>query len=130
MLVIFGMVSILQLAFYYFIFTVAIYKSRVVWINAIIAGIFISALPASLLSSRGPGHFLIFGVTTFHFIQNLGDGLPNHELITHIGFTATAFIGIETIHQLKNASSQHIKRLEIINDFSKHIVSTLDTQQV
>ncbi len=151
LLVIFGIFGILHLVFYYFVFTAALYKSRFVWINAVIAGItlcaldyflpreinhliyilvFISALPASLLSSRRPAHFLIFGVTTFHFILNLRDGLPAHELITHIGFTVTAFIGIETVQQLKNASIQHIKRLEIINDFSKHIVSTLDTQHV
>jgi diguanylate cyclase (GGDEF)-like protein len=150
MLVIFGVFGMLNLAFYHFIHAVASDKSRFVWINTIIAGftlcaisyflpketgyliyilVFISSLPASLLSSRGPSHFLIFGVTTFHFFLNMSS-THTQELITHIGFTVTAFIGIETVHQLKNIAAQHIKRLEVINDFSKQIVSTLDTQQV
>jgi diguanylate cyclase (GGDEF)-like protein len=52
------------------------------------------------------------------------------ELITHVGFTVTAFIGIETVQQLRNSASQHIKRLEIVNELSKQIVSTLDTKRV
>jgi diguanylate cyclase (GGDEF)-like protein len=151
MLIVFGAFGILHLAFYYFIYSVVFNKPRFVWINVIIAWVtlctldyflpkeinyliyilvFVSALPASLLSNRVPAYFLIFSVTTFHFILNLNYGLFNHEWITHVGFTITAFIGIETIQQLKNASSQHIKRLEIINDFSKYIVATLDTKQV
>jgi diguanylate cyclase (GGDEF)-like protein len=152
MLATFDILGILHLVFYYLIYhSPALHKSRFVWINTIIAGVtlcaldyflpseinyliyflvFISALPASLLSTRGPGHFLIFSIAIFHFILNLGDSLHSHELITHIGITAATFIGIETVQQLKNASSQQIKRLEIINDFSKNIVSTLDTKQV
>ena len=39
-------------------------------------------------------------------------------------------MGIETIQQLKNIATQQINRLEIINELSKQIVSTLDTKQV
>ncbi len=147
----FGAVGILHLAFYYFMYATALYRSQLVWINAIVALItlctldyflpqeinyllyilvFISALPASILSNRRAAHFLILSVTTFHLILNLYEGIPNHEWIMHIGFTVTAFIGIETIQQLKNISAQHINRLEIINEFSKQLVSTLDTKQV
>jgi diguanylate cyclase (GGDEF)-like protein len=149
-IIICGMVGILHLVFYYFIYTVALNKSQYVWINAVIATltlgaltyfipkevdyllyilVFISALPASLLSSRGPAYFLIFSVTSFHFLAHLNFQQPNYLWITHFGFTVTAFIGIETIQQLKNISAQHINRLEIINEFSKHIISTLDTKQ-
>jgi len=150
-IIICGIVGILHLAFYYFIFTVAFNKSRYVWINAIIAAltlstltyfiplevssllyilVFISALPASLLSNRGPAYFLIFSVTSFHFLAHLNIQQPNYQWITHFGFTITAFIGIETVQQLKSISAQHINRLEIINEFSKQIVSTLDTKRV
>ena len=151
LLVVFGALGILHLAFYHFIHAVVVNKSLLVWINTVIAGfilcaisyflpketgqliyilVFISALPASLLSSRGPSHYLIFGVTTFHFVLSMRAGMPDQEWITHIGFTVTAFIGIETVHQLKRIAALHISRLEIINDLSKQIVSTLDTQQV
>jgi diguanylate cyclase (GGDEF)-like protein len=151
MLIICGIFGILHLAFYYSIYTVALHKSRFVWISSIIAIVtlstldyfipkevgsllyilvFIFALPTSLLSKRGPSYFLILAVTSFHLILNLRDGMPSHNWITHIGFTATALIGIETVQQLKNIAAQHINRLEIINDLSKQIVSTLDTKQV
>jgi diguanylate cyclase (GGDEF)-like protein len=150
-LVICGLFGILHLVFYYFTYNIAQHPSRYVWINAIFAAgvfcalsyllpyeikhliyimVFISALPASLLTNRGPAHALLFGVTTFHFILNLSGGLLPHQLITHIGFTITAFIGIETIQQLRTSASRHIKRLEIINELSKQIVSTLETKQV
>ncbi len=150
-LVICGLLGVAHLAFYYFIYNVTINKSRLVWINSIIAGftlglltyfipeeisyllyvlIFISALPASLLSNRSPAYTLIFSVTAFHFITHLSIRQPIHEWILNIGFTITMIIGIETVQQLKNIAAKHIKRLEIINDISKQIVSTLDTKQV
>jgi diguanylate cyclase (GGDEF)-like protein len=91
--------------------------------------VFIAALPMSLLSNRGPSHVLLFGVTTFHLAFNLGRQ-PYHELLTDFSFTAAAFIGMETVQQLRNVAIQRIKRLEIINELSKQIVSTLDTKQV
>jgi len=151
MLIICGVFGMVNLAFYHVIHAVALDKSRFVWINTVVAGftlcamdyflpveighliyilVFISALPSSLLSSRGPSHFLIFGVTTFHFILNMRSATSSQDWITHIGFTITAFIGIETVHQLKNIFAKHINRLEIINEVSKQIVSTLDTEQV
>jgi diguanylate cyclase (GGDEF)-like protein len=151
MLVICGVLGILNLAFYHAIHAFVLEKSHFVWMNTVFAGItlcamdyflpveishliyilvFISALPASLLSNRGPSHLLILSVTTFHFILNMGPTASSQDWITHIGFTVTALIGIETVHQLKNISAKHINRLEIINDLSKQIVSTLDTKQV
>jgi len=150
-LIVSGAAVALHFGFYYLIHTLAGEKSFYVWANAVVAGValctlnyflprevghliyilvFISSLPASLLCRRGPAYTLIFTVTTFHFIMHAADGLPPHELITHFGFTATAFIGIETVHQLKNIAAQRIQRLEIINDLSKQITSTLDTKKV
>jgi|JFJP01.1.fsa_nt_gi diguanylate cyclase (GGDEF)-like protein len=150
-LVICGFLGALHFAFYYFIHKIETKKTRYVWVNTLVAGVtlcllsyflppeikhmvyimvFMLALPAALLANRGPSHIMLFGVTTFHLIPSLVRGLPPHELLTHIGFTATAFIGIETIQRLKNIAAQRIKRLEIINELSKHIISTLDTEQV
>jgi diguanylate cyclase (GGDEF)-like protein len=150
-LIICGVIGILHLVFYHFIYATALNKTLFVWINSIINGltlstltyfipeevsyliyilVFISALPASLLSNRWPAYLLIFSVTTFHFLAHNNIHSLNHEWITHIGFTITALIGIETVQQLKNMAAQHINRLEIINDFSKQIITTLDTKQV
>jgi len=150
-LILCGILGNAYLIFYYFIYTVIVNKLRFVWINVIIAGVtlgtltyfipneidymlyalvFISALPASLLSNRGPAYLLIFSAISFDLITHLNDHLSSYVWLNHIGFALTAFIGIETIQQLRNIAAQHINRLEIINDFSKQIVSTLDTQQV
>ncbi len=150
-LVICGMLGILHLAFYYPVYNFAHLKLFYSWINTLLAVVvfcslsyflppeikhliyiivFISALPAILLVNRGPAYFLLFGVTTFHFILNLPDGLSPQGVITHIGFTVTAFIGVETIQQLKSSASRHIERLEIVNELSKKIGSTLETRQV
>jgi diguanylate cyclase (GGDEF)-like protein len=150
-LVVCGLLGIVHLTLYYFTYNAGQHKSFYVWVNTILAVVvfcalsyflpreikhliyiivFISALPASLLTNRGPAYILLFGVTTFHFILNIYNGLLTRELITHVGFTVTAFIGVETVQQLKNSASQHIKRLEIVNELSKQIVSTLDTKRV
>ena len=150
-LILFSILGVLHLAFYYIIYNSFQRKLLHVWVNISFAValfcalsyflpaeikhliyimVFLSALPASLLAGRGPTYVLLFGVTTFHYILNLSSGLPPHELITHIGFTVTAFIGLETIQQLRNIAALRIKRLEIINELSRQIASTLETKQI
>jgi len=146
-----GTFFILHIVFYYFIHKMERDQAGRVWANTLIATItlcalsyllpreikhliyalvFISAIPPSLLmTSPGPSHILLFGVTTFHLILNLNMGLPQ-ELISHFGFTITAFVGIQTIQQLRNLAARRIKRLETINELSKQIVSTLHTKEV
>ncbi|MBI5954149.1 MAG: GGDEF domain-containing protein [Chloroflexi bacterium] len=150
-LVLCGSLYIFQIIFYYIIHDLETGKLRWVWTNALFAAailciwsyflpkeinhliyalVFISALSASLLASRGPAHVLLFGVVAFQFIINLSSGLPLHELITHLGLAITVFVGIETVQQLRNIALLRIKRLEVINELSRQIASTLETKQV
>jgi diguanylate cyclase (GGDEF)-like protein len=150
-LVLYGVIGSLYLGFFYFIFTASLNKSRFSWITAIAGGIslsllmymtpeiidnllyallFVASLSASIISNRGPAYFLVFIFTSFYFSVYASDGLPAYEWIIHINLTIAAIIGIETIQQLKNLATQQINRLEIVNELSKQIVSTLDTKQV
>ncbi|MCA2000421.1 MAG: sensor domain-containing diguanylate cyclase, partial [Chloroflexi bacterium] len=149
-LLVFSVLGAAQFSFHYFIHSRLGGQLRLIWLNALIATlllcalssllpdeidhliymlVFIAALPMALLSNRGPSHVLLFGVTTYHLAFNLGKQ-PHHELLTHFSFTAAAFIGIETVQQLRNVAVQRIKRLEVINELSKQIVSTLNTKQI
>jgi len=150
-LVLYGVIGSLYMAFFYFIFTASMNKPRFSWINAIIAGftlgsmiylipekidillyalLFISSLSISIISHRGPAYVLVFIFTSTYFVIHTFNHLSNYEWIIYISLTIAAIIGIETIHQLKNIATQQINRLEIINELSKQIVSTLDTKQV
>lgn len=141
----------LYLAFYYFLFTAALNKSRFSWINSIISGIalggmaiiipeeidhllytlvIIAAMSTSIISTRGPSYFLVISSTTIYFITNINEHIPNYQWVIHIGLVIAALMAIETVQQLKKIARQQINRLEIINELSKQIVSTLDTKQV
>jgi len=150
-LIIYGLGGILYLSSYYFIYTRSLNKSSFAWISAIIATIslcsmanffpeeidqllymlvLITALSLSLISSRAPAYFLVFSVTAFYYLIRFNQIVPGYEWVIHFSLTVAALMGVETIQQLKNMARQQINRLEIINDFSRRIVSTLDTKQV
>ncbi len=150
-LTVFGVLGGLYLAFYYFLFTASLNKTRFVWINALITGcalglmtivipkeidyllytlLFITALSTSLISSRGPAYFLILIVTVSHFTTNLNEHIPVYNWITYIGLIIAIVMAVETIQQLKNLASRQINRLEVINELSTQIVYTLETQQL
>ncbi len=141
----------IYLSFYYFIYTSALNKSGFAWINAVLAAtalcsmiyfsperidqllyiiVLIAALSSSLISTRGPSYFLIISVTVFYLLIRHNEKMPGYEWIMHFGLTVAALMGVETIQQLKNMARQQINRLEIINDLSKQIVSSLDAKQV
>lgn len=150
-LLIWGAFFVLHLVFYYFIHAIEESQIRLVWRSTVVAAItlcalsyllpveikpllyvlvFVSALPPSLLiTSPGPSHVLIFGVTTFHFVLNLA-GSPQWQMVMHFSFTIAAFVGIHTVQQLRGLAARRIKRLESINELSKQIISTLDTKEV
>lgn len=150
-LVLYGVFGCLYLAFFYFIFTVSLNKSRFSWASSIITGLalgslmyltsektdnllyallFIASLSTSTISNRGSAYALVFMVTSIYFVIHAGENLPTYEWIIHISFTIAALIGIETIQQLKSIATRQIKRLEIINELSKQIVSTLETKEL
>ena len=149
--IIYGLGGVLYLSSYYFIYTRSLNKSSFAWISSIIATIglcamvyffpepidlllymlvLITALSISLISTRAPAYFLVFSVTAFYVLIRFNQNVPGYEWVIHFGITVAALMGVETIQQLKNMAKQQINRLEIINDFSRQIVSTLDTRQV
>jgi diguanylate cyclase (GGDEF)-like protein len=150
-LLICGVLFVSHTVFYYSIHKMENNQELCVWINSILASavlcalsyllpvelkyliytlVFVSALPPSLLvTTPGPSHILLFGVTTFHFILNQTDRLPQ-ELVSHFGFTITVFVGIQTVQQLRNLAARRIKRLEAINELSRQIASTLEPNEV
>lgn len=150
-LILFGVIGSLYLASYYFLFTASLNKTLFAWTNAFITGsalglmtqfvpaeighllyvlLFITALSTSVISGRGPAYFLILMVTLTHIITQIKDPIPIYNWITYTGLTVAALMAIETIQQLKNLASRQINRLEIINDLSKQMVYTLETQQL
>lgn len=150
-IILYWVLGSLYLAFYYFFFTTSLNKSRFTWINSIILGIalggisflipmeidnllytllIIAAMSTSIISTRGPSYFLVLSAATIHFITRLQDSVSNPQWVTHVGLVIASFMAIETIQQLKKIAREQINRLEIINELSKQIVSTLNTNQV
>ncbi|MEK6751880.1 MAG: sensor domain-containing diguanylate cyclase [Chloroflexota bacterium] len=147
----YGIAGSLYLGFYYRNYTLSPNKTTYAWINAVIAGIslgllpyliareldyltytlmFMAALATSVISSRGPAYFLILIFSLIHSLNFLNEVMPLNEWITHAGLLIASLITVETIQQLKTISKKQMNRLEIVNEISKQIVSTLDTKQL
>ncbi|MBI3164366.1 MAG: diguanylate cyclase [Chloroflexi bacterium] len=150
-IILYGIIGILYLGFFYFIFTASPNKARFSWLTSMAAGLalgslvyrlpkemdyvlytllIIGSLSASVISSRGPAYSLVILYTTVHLFAQGRHHHPVYEWITHLCLTLAAMIGIETIQQLKAVSARQINRLEVVNELSQRIVSTLDTQEV
>jgi len=150
-IVAYGILGSLYLAFYYFIFRTSPDKDRFSLANAIITGIalgtmsilipdeidnllytlvIIAAMSTSLISTRGPSYILVFTTTFIHFIAHLDWDISNQQWVIHLSMTIASIMAIETVQQLKKIAREQINRLEIINELSRQIVSTLETKQV
>ena len=151
-IILYGIFGTIYLASYYLLFAASINKPRSAWTNSIISGIAIggmtflipkeidsllyilvvvASMTTSLISTRGPSYFLVTSASAIHFITHLvRDGISNHQCLIHLSLVITAVVAIETIQQLKKIAREQINRLEIINELSKQIVSTLETKQV
>jgi len=146
-----GIVGCLYLAFYYYIFNRSDNKIRFAWTNALASGgvlgfltlivpeevdyllftlLFIMATSIALIADRPPTYVLVTLSTAAHFVKLLIESDPAHRWITHAGLTIAIIISMETIQQLKAMARRQINRLEIINEISKQIVSTLETTQL
>ena len=90
----------------------------------------LAVITSSIISGRGPSYVLVILVTiaTFLFHLDLLTSLQHWTL--QISMLIMAVISLETIQQLKNRSRGHIRRLQSISEFSRHVSSTLDTRQV
>ena len=147
----FGIAGSLYLAFYYVIFSTSVNKSRFTWLNVIVSGatlsaltffipeeldhllytlVFIASLATSLTSTRLPAYSLILGFSIIYTSSRLGAELERYDWVIHASQITASLMVIETIQQLKKIAREQINKLEIINELSKQIVSTLDTKQV
>jgi diguanylate cyclase (GGDEF)-like protein len=84
----------------------------------------------SVVSERAPSYALIGIATILTVIVRWQYFSDLREWTQHLSLAGLSLIMNETIHQLKNISRGHISRLEIINEFSRQITSSLNTQQV
>jgi diguanylate cyclase (GGDEF)-like protein len=147
-----GLLGILYIAFFdLWIIPLPNYNQINSWVNAVLTalvlGIITFAVPdqldiyvgvllilavitSSIISERSPSYLLIFLATVLtmgirhDYINNLT------EWTFHLSIAVIAGIVVETVRQLKNLSREHIRRLEIITDFSRNITSTLNTKQL
>ncbi len=121
------------------------------WVNAIIVGtglglltfalpdflgiyidilLIVCVITSALLSGRGPSYFLLgyTALITMAIHQNYPANID--ELKLHVTLFVVAMIIIESIVQLERTSHNHIRRLEIITEFSRSIAPTLERKQV
>lgn len=90
----------------------------------------LAVITSSIISDRGPSYMLVVLVTIAAFLLHL-DLIASLQLWTlQISMVVMAVISLETIQQLKKSSRSHIRRLQSISEFSRHVSSTLDTRQV
>jgi diguanylate cyclase (GGDEF)-like protein len=90
----------------------------------------IGSISSSLVSERPPAYFLVVSATLITLMIRFEHiGAPS-QWVRYISLALVASISIETIQQLKQLSHRHINRLEIVNEFSRQIASTLNMQQV
>ncbi len=147
----YGIGGCTYIGFYYWVFNTLPNKPLYAWLNALIGGIgigalsifvgheleylvftlvFIATLSSSVISDRGPAYTLIAIVFTTNFVQHIIRGIPPSNWIIHAGFIIGSVITAETIQQLKIISSRQMNRLETVNEISKQIVSTIETNQL
>ncbi len=150
-LILYGTLGSLYLAFYYLLYAASPNKLRFGWINAVIAGValgvmtflvpenfdhvlytlvFIAALSTSVISQRGPAYLLVIIFTLIHIFRYFIEAAALQQWLIHSSITLAAFMAVETIQQLRDLSKRQINRLEIVNEISRQIISTLETKQL
>ncbi|MBI5942814.1 MAG: GGDEF domain-containing protein [Chloroflexi bacterium] len=151
-LIAFGIFGNLYLAGIYFLFdSITAHKSLFEWINATITGLSIgglalilphemdlmlstlivgAAILSTVISDRSPSYFIIISANAIIIYVHRAALENAYVWAEHLALFILDILVIETIHQLKNISQQQIGKLEIINEFSKQLVSTLDTKQI
>jgi diguanylate cyclase (GGDEF)-like protein len=88
------------------------------------------SITISIISSRGPSYAIAAGFSFSLVLVNLIHNPGPAAWISLIISILMAGVSIETIHQLKHLTRRNINRLEVINEFSRQITSSLDSKQV
>jgi diguanylate cyclase (GGDEF)-like protein len=121
------------------------------WINAAISGLGLSLLALildnahqtlysillilavtsiSILSGRGPTYLLISLSGTTYIVSHYYNITGFLDWAIHIFPILASVVATETILRLREATQNHIQRLETVNTFSQQINSSLETEQV
>jgi diguanylate cyclase (GGDEF)-like protein len=151
-LVLYGGLGSIYLAFFHFAFlTRSRYRDLFAWINSLLAGITLGLLtlilPAkmdtllgililtgsitsAIITDRLPAYFILLSATSITLAVRHGQLFGLLEWTQYLSPAIGAALAIETIQQLKRIPRQQINRLQIVNNFSREITSSLDTQQV
>lgn len=150
-LIVYGIAGCIYLGFYYRNYVLSPNKLKYAWLNAAIAGIALGLLPylipediyylayalalmaaiaTSVIASRGPAYGIILITAAFHSYYFTKNSLSLDSWVNHGVLAISTFISVETIQQLKSIARRQINRLEIVNEVSKQIVSTLETKQL
>lgn len=150
-LLIYGSIVILSTVINHFVIVrTADFRLSYGWLNAILTGIGLGLLPyvlpayweevshiliplgvlaVAIVSGRSYGYATLLEI----FILNLLYALsPNGQEIITLSFGMPFIVSIvvmEVILYVKNTTQQQIQRLEIINNFSRQVMLSLETQQ-
>lgn len=137
----------------YSFYLIPIRKNReaIIWLNACIIGailwllssltpprmsayssllLFATVTFVSIFSGRAPTLALILLASVPHLFQQAAIAHPFTEWTRLIGIPAAAILLNETIARILNIARQQVRRLEIINAFSRHVASTLDRDHI
>jgi diguanylate cyclase (GGDEF)-like protein len=127
------------------------YRTFYIWANAAISGLGLSLVAIALgetrhiffdillilavisistLSGRGPTYLLILVSETLNTLIHLNDLTSFLDWIIHFFPLVASIVITETILRLRQATQDHIRRLETINTFSQQINSSLEIDQV
>jgi diguanylate cyclase (GGDEF)-like protein len=90
----------------------------------------LAVITSSIIAHRGPSYLLIAAVTIGTLIVRRDVVSSVRQWTLYVCMAIMAVIILETIHQLKSLSRGHIRRLETIAEFTRHISSSLDARQV
>ena len=150
-LIVYAIAGCGYIGIYYWIYTTLPNKAIYTWINAIIAGtalglfidfippeldylvhslVFIASLSSAVVSDRAPSFLLIAIVAFFHAVHHVLHQTPLITWVVHGVLIVAALVIVETVLQVKTLAKNQINRLEMVNEISKQIVSTLETSQL
>jgi diguanylate cyclase (GGDEF)-like protein len=92
--------------------------------------IFVTAVSLAASADRGPSYLFVLLVTFVHISYFWSSPPSSGEWLAHIGLAIAALVAVETIQQLKNIPRTQLNRLEIVNNFSRKMISTLETGEI
>jgi diguanylate cyclase (GGDEF)-like protein len=84
----------------------------------------------SAIPRHQPSYVLMGGFTCAIVLLALQQGGGLDSLLYLLGSTAVGAVTVAVLQQLKSLTRRNINRLEMINEFSRQITSSLDTRQV